>query len=302
MTTAFVLTGGGSLGAAQVGALLALEDHGIRPDLLVGTSVGAINAVFLAGPGDHAERLHVLAALWSALHRRDVFVADPRRWLGALRSAPSLFDAAPLRRLLETHLGYDDLADARVPTHVVATDLTAGTVQVLSTGDVVGAVLASAAVPGLLPPVTRDGRLLVDGGFGPHVGLGHADRLGADDIYLVPAGYQCAPRRAPTTALGISLTALALLIHVQLLTEVEEYAGHARLHVLPPSCPQTVSPADFRHADELMRRARAASAASLARPSADLSPAARIGLHDHTAHAHPRTARAHPDGDLGATG
>lgn len=274
-TTAFVLTGGGSLGAAQVGSLLALEDRGIRPDVLVGTSVGALNAAFLAGPGDHAVRLRSLAGVWSTLRRRDVFRPDPRRWVGAtLRSAPSLFDPAPLRHLLRTHLGYDDLADARVPVHLVAADLTSGTARVLGSGDAVSAVLASAAVPGLLPPVLRDGHLLVDGGFGPHQGLAHADRLGVDDIYLVPAGYPCAPRRTPTSALGITLTALSLLIHVQLLTEVEEYAGRARLHVVPPLCPLSVSPADFRHAGRLMSRAHRATAAWLDAAPAELPASA----------------------------
>lgn len=264
MSTAFVLSGGGSLGAVQVGMLEALEERGIRPDLLVGTSVGAVNAAFLGGPASYTDRLPALADLWRGLRRRDLFVPDPRRWIdAALRSGPSLFDAVAFRQLLETHLGYRDLAEARIPVHVVATDLISGTGRVLSSGDAVSAVLASAAVPGLLPPVRRGGETLVDGGLGPHRSLAHADSLGVDEIYLVPAGHPCAPRRAPTSALAVTLTAFSLLVHVQLLTEVEGYAGHARLHVLPPLCPLAVSPADFRHAGPLMSRAREAVTAWL---------------------------------------
>ena len=282
MSTAFVLTGGGSLGAAQVGMLEALEERGVRPDLLVGTSVGAVNAAFLGGPGSYPARLLALAGLWKLLRRRDLFAPDPRRWLDAtLRSGPSLFAADPLRHLLEDNLGYSDLDGARTPVHVLTTDLTTGATRVLSTGDAVSAVLASAAVPGLLPPVRRDGSTFIDGGFGPHLALAHADRLGVDDIYLVPAGYPCAPRRTPTSAVGVTLTALALLLHVQLLTEVEEYAGRARLHVLPPLCPVVVSPADFGHASQLMSRAHEQAATWLAEPVADLRPAAPLALHDH---------------------
>lgn len=87
--TAFVLTGGGSLGAVQVGMMQALHERGTTPDLLVGTSAGALNAAYLAGPGTTSERLGSLAELWAATRRRDVFPVEPLRWLGAAtRGAP----------------------------------------------------------------------------------------------------------------------------------------------------------------------------------------------------------------------
>ena len=88
--TAFVLTGGGSLGAVQVGMMTALHEQGIDPDLLVGTSVGAVNAAYVAGPGTTGQRLTSLADLWTGMRRRDVFVADPGRWLrAAVGGSPS---------------------------------------------------------------------------------------------------------------------------------------------------------------------------------------------------------------------
>lgn len=254
--TAYVLTGGGSLGAVQVGMMTALHECGIAPDLLVGTSVGAVNAAYLAGPGTTGRRLAELASLWKGMRRRDLFVADPRRWLRAARgAAPSMFSSEPLRRLLATHLSYDAFEDARLELVVTATDVVTGTPLFLSTGSVVDAISASAAVPGILPPVPLGERTLVDGAVGHAAALDYANAHGIDDIYLLPAGYPCAGPAA-NGALAIALSALNLLLHRQLLDEVRTYGGRARLHVAPPLCPLAVSAADFEQADVLMTRAR----------------------------------------------
>ena len=283
MTTAFVLTGGGSLGVVQVGMLAALCDRGIEPDLLVGTSVGALNAAYVAGPGLPADRIESLAGLWRSLRRRDVFAAHPRRWLAAtVGAAPSVFADTELRAVVEDHLGFGLLEEARVPVHVIATDLVTGQGTALTEGPAVDAVLASAAVPGLLPPVRLRGRTLVDGGVGEVNALAHAEAWGADEIYLLPAGYPCAGR-PPSTALGTVLTSLSLLLHRQLIAQVRDHRGPARLHVVPSLCPLSVSPADFTHAPELLRRSRVATDAWLDR-GLDVSTGARaLDLHEHTA-------------------
>ena len=255
-TTAFVLTGGGSLGAVQVGMLTALHEHGIHPDLLVGTSVGAVNAAYLAGPGTDAQRLRELATLWARMRRRDLFVPDPRRFARAVIGASaSTFSSGPLRRLLTAHLGYGTFEDARLELAVTATDIVSGEALFLGSGPVVDAIAASAAVPGLLPPVRRGEHSLVDGAVGHPGALAYADGRGVDDIYLLRAGYPCAGP-PPTSALGVGLTALNLLLHRQLADEVRGYAGRARLHVVPALCPLSVSPADFTQAGSLMARAR----------------------------------------------
>lgn len=265
MTTAFVLTGGGSLGAVQVGMLAALHERGIEPDLLVGTSVGAVNAAHLAGPAgtsrrgsssrSTAARLEELTRLWLDLRRRDVFPLDPRRWLAAVRGGqPSMFPGTGLERLLQRHLGFDELEQARIPVEVTATDLVTGKGLVMSTGSPVSAVRASAAVPGVLPPVLRDGRTLVDGAIGELDVLAHTAAHGMTDIYLLPAGYPCAGS-PPRTALGIALSSLSLLLHRQLIAQVRGYTGAAELHIVPPLCPLSVSPADFTQTPDLLRRA-----------------------------------------------
>jgi NTE family protein len=303
MTTAFVLTGGGSLGAVQVGMLAALHEGGIEPDLLVGTSVGAVNAAHLAGPAgtsrpgstsrSTARRLEELTRLWLDLRRRDVFPLEPRRWLAAVRGGePSMFPGTELERLLQRHLGFDTFEQAHIPVEVTATDLVTGKGLVLSAGSSVSAVRASAAVPGVLPPVLRDGRTLVDGAIGELDVLAHTAAHGVTDIYLLPAGYPCAGT-PPRTALGIALSSLSLLLHRQLIAQVRGYTGGARLHVVPPLCPLSVSPADFTQTPDLLRRAHESSKDWLEAPRdrGGQGDAGVLALHAHAA----PTRRSQPD-------
>lgn len=284
-----MLTGGGSLGAVQVGMLAALMEQGIRPDLLVGTSVGAVNAAYLAGveAADEAAlqaRLQSLTRLWHDLHRHDVFALDLRRWWGTARGGqPSLFSDSGLSRLLERHLGYDALEDARIPVEVTVTDLVTGAGRILDAGPSAPAVRASAAVPGILPPVAIDGSTHVDGAIGELDVLGHTAAHDVSDIYLLPAGYPCAGR-PPTSALGIALTSLSLLLHRGLAAQVRAYAGAARLHVVPPLCPLSISPADFTHASALIGRAHLCTRDWLNTRPRDIQPfdeARVLALHSH---------------------
>lgn len=281
MTTAFVLSGGGSLGAVQVGMLQALADRGVQPDLLIGTSAGAINAAYVAGHGASRESLDELATIWKGLRRRDVFPFDPVRHLLALAgSRPALCSEAGLRRLIEAHLPYGELQDAAIPLHIVTTDLLSGHEVLLSSGDAVSAVLASASIPGVLPPVVRNGLTLVDGGVANNAALSQAVALGADEVYVLPAGFACALQQAPASAIGAALQALTLLIEQRLIVDVAHFAGDAKLVVLPPLCPLAVSSADFTHAATLIDRARVATGAWLDSGGPDLpEPERFLSLH-----------------------
>ena len=154
MTTAFVLSGGGSLGAVQVGMLQALADHGIEPDLLVGTSAGAMNAAWVAGHGTSAESLAGLAEVWAGLRRRQVFPIDVRTALrGLLGHSPAVTSPLGLRELVTACAGITRLEDAEIPLHLVTADLLTGKTVLVSSGSLVDGVLASAAIPGVFPPV-----------------------------------------------------------------------------------------------------------------------------------------------------
>ena len=260
MTTAFVLSGGGSLGAVQVGMLQALGRHGVAPDLLLGTSVGALNAAYVAGHGMGGEALTELADIWVGLRRRDVFPLQATR-LGAaaIGHAPSLCSPGPLRRLISGHITFDNLDDAVIPVHVVATDIRSGEEVLLSEGDSVDAILASAAIPAIFPSVRIGDRDLADGGVADNAAVSQAVALGADVVYVLPSGYSCALEHAPATALGSALQALTLMIEQRLVVEVRHFGSRADIRVLPPLCPLSVASSDFRHGAQLIDRSRVAT-------------------------------------------
>lgn len=253
--TAFVLSGGGSLGAVQVGMLRALLDRGLRPDLLVGASAGALNAAFLGRHGWSAAALDRLAEGWESIRRVDVFPFEPRRHVLALSGArPSLCSNRGLRAVAERRLGDHRLEDGPIPAHVVATDLLSGREVLLSHGPAVDAVLASAAIPGVLPAVRIDGRHLVDGGIANNTPISHAVALGAERVVVLSAGVSCALAAPPTGAVATALHALTILIQQRLAQDVEHGAGRVELVVVPPLCPLEVSSSNFSRAADLMAR------------------------------------------------
>ncbi|MFN2376039.1 MAG: patatin-like phospholipase family protein [Candidatus Binatia bacterium] len=256
MTTAFVLSGGGSLGAVQVGMLQALSRAGIRPDLLVGCSVGALNASWVAGD-PAADSIDGLARLWRSLSRGDVFPIQPvHGLLGFLGYRSSMLSDSGLRRLLKRYVAFRNLEDSPIPLHVVACDVLAGREVLLSRGPAVEAILASAAIPGVFPPVTVQGRACMDGGILDNTPISHAHDLGADTIWVLPAGYACALPRPPTSSLGMALHGLSLALQQRLAIDIARFEPIVDLRVVPPLCPVPTSPADFSQAGALIDGAR----------------------------------------------
>jgi NTE family protein len=283
MTTAFVLSGGGSLGAVQAGMLLALADRHITPDLVVGSSVGALNAAFVANHPGH-RGVEELARIWTGLRRNDVFPTDVRRIARALTGhVNGIADPGPLRTLVRTHLSFERIEGAPWPLAVVATEVTTGREVVLTEGPAVDAVMASAALPGVFPPVEVDGHVLMDGGVVNNSAISVARSLGANRIYVLPTGYACALESAPRTPLGMAMHAVTVAIQRRLVQDVHDMQaqpGCVDLRVAPPLCPMSVSPIDFRSAARLVERARTATRGWLDRPVA-ADQAAHLALHHH---------------------
>lgn len=182
---AFVLSGGGPLGAVQVGFLHALFDRGIVPDVVVGVSVGALNAVAIADDPTHAG-VEALESLWLRMRKDDLFPEGRlvSAWHAVTRGS-SLYSNAGLRRLIDRHLSASTFEELVIPAHVVATDLGTGNEAWFSEGPVADALLASAAMPGVLPPVTIDGVVYVDGGVVNNVPVSRAITLGARQVYVL---------------------------------------------------------------------------------------------------------------------
>jgi NTE family protein len=281
VAVAFVLSGGASLGAVEVGMLRALEARGIRPDVIVGTSVGALNGAWLAG---HPESpVTQLAEVWASLHRSDVFPTDPARGLLAFAGRRrSFFDERPLRSLIDRYITFSKLEDAPIPLHVVAVEVLTGKDVLLSSGPAVDAVLASAALPALFDPVDVNGVACMDGGVGNNTPISHAVSLPeVDEVWVLCAGFSCALAEPPGNPMAMALHALGLLLHKQLTIDVERYESIVDLHVLPPLCPLTVSPIDFSHSTELIDRAYEASARWIDEAHAPVGQAAFMALHRH---------------------
>lgn len=254
--TALVLAGGGSFGAVQVGMLRALVAYGIVPDLVVGSSVGAINGACFAG-SPNAEGVAQLAAIWRGLRRSEVFPITWRSLFGLLARGDSVVDPGGLHGLIEQRLPYRTIEQAAVPLHVVATDLLGGDAVRLSSGPVVDAVLASCAIPGAFPPVRIGERHLIDGAVASHTPIGVAIALGAKRVIVLPTGYACSLATPPRGAIASALHAITLLISHQLVVELERCRDRAEIITVPPLCPLAVSPYDFSRAGELIDRAAA---------------------------------------------
>ncbi len=253
--TAFVFAGGGSLGAVEVGMLRTLNEADVAADFVVGSSAGAINAAYFAG-NPTADGIRRLEAIWCTVRRSTVFPARPTRSvLAVLGMRNSIVAPTSLRQLLERVLPYEALEDARIPCHVVATDVRNGEEVLLSSGSAVDAVLASAAIPGVFPPVSVQGRQLIDGGIASNTPIAAAVALGARRVIVLPTGFSCEIDEAPRDALGMSLHALHLLIARQLARDVERFRFKVELLVVPPLCPLARSPYDFARTAELIERA-----------------------------------------------
>ena len=261
--TAFVLAGGGSLGAAQVGMLAELTAAGEQPGLVVGVSAGAINAAFFAADPS-ATTVERMGRLWRTFTTRRALGLSWRSLLGIVGLRDHIASPAGLRGLLSEELGYADFAHAAVPLYVVCADLLTGQEVVLSQGRVVEAVLASAAIPGVFPPVSVGARLLVDGAIASNTPIATAIRLGASRVIVLPAGFACAVQRVTGGALGRAMHAITLLGARQLQQDFERYSATVPIYIVPPLCPVGHSSYDYAHAGMLIERSRASTRAWLA--------------------------------------
>jgi len=255
--TAFVLAGGGSLGAVQVGMLKALTAKGIVPDLVVGASVGAINAAYFA-TAPSSDGLARLERVWLGLQSTDVFPLSPvNSVLAILGRRDFLISPARLRALIESELPSERIEHAKIPCYVVATDVLEGTEVCLSTGPLAPALLASAAIPAVFPSVSIDGRHLIDGGVANNTPISSAVKLGASRIIVLATGLSCALEKPPRGAVALALHAVNLMVMRQLVSDIELFSRRAELIVLPPLCPVTVSSYDFSQTADLVHRAEA---------------------------------------------
>lgn len=229
---AFVLGGGGVLGAHEVGMLRALEEAGVRPDLVVGTSIGALNGVFVAA--DPATAVERLTGLWSDDSVRAVFGARvwARLWTLA-RSGTHLHSGEPLRRMLDELLPAATFEEMAVPFQCVAAGIETAMAHWFTSGPVVPAVLASSAAPGLLPPVRVGGRHYFDGGLVHSIPVGRAVMLGATTIYVLHVGRIERDLVPPRRPWEVGLVAFEIARRHRFFEEMSDLPDGLDVHVLP---------------------------------------------------------------------
>jgi NTE family protein len=232
VSTAFVLGGGGLMGSHEVGMLRALAEGGIRPDLVVGTSVGALNGVVVAAdPSDSAGRL---AEMWQGEPLRLAFSETlVGRAARLARSGTHLYSMEPLRRLISQLLPGPDFEDLELPFQCVAANIEGASARWFSKGPVVPAVIASCAVPGLLPAAEIDGEHYFDGGLVDSIPVGRAVALGATTVYVLHAGRIESPLTEPHKPWQVALVAFEIARRHRFHEEMAALPEGVRVHVLP---------------------------------------------------------------------
>ncbi|GAA1998336.1 patatin-like phospholipase family protein [Microbacterium ulmi] len=231
---AFVLGGGGVRGAVEVGMLHALLERGIRPQLVVGTSIGAINGAQVAADPSLAviDRLiDSWASPEAAAVYGDGFLTQTRR---LVRTRTHLNSPQPLRELLERRLGADATFEGlAVPLKVVAASIERAAERVFESGPLIDAIMASAAVPGLFPAAVIDGEHFIDGGVVNSIPIGPAVAAGARTIFVLQVGRVEEPLEPPRTAMETARVAFEIARRHRYAWDVSHLPADVRLHVLP---------------------------------------------------------------------
>ena len=248
------MSGGASLGSIQAGMLQALYERGIWPDVIVGTSVGAINGAYVASRPQTRATADALAEVWRGVRRPEVFPFNPLTALLGVAGRNYVVGNGALTRLIEEQLEFERLEEAPIPLHLIAVDLFSGRERRLSTGPALEAILASASIPGVFPPVDWEDTELIDGGVANNTPISHAVELECERIYVLPTATSCPLPSEPHGALAMAVHAMSLLVHQRLAEDIEKFRDAAQLVVLPAPCPAGIQPTDFSHADELITR------------------------------------------------
>jgi NTE family protein len=263
--TAFVLAGGGSRGAVQVGMLAELVDRGIHASRVYGASVGAINGAAYCG-SPNRDGMKKLDDVWRNLSGETVFprgrVHGP--WM-FLQHRSSVHANSGLRRIIDDGVTFERLEDAEIPLEVVTTSLTNGEERWIADGPVVDALLASAAIPAIFPPVAIDGDLLVDGGVVNNVPISRAIAGGATRIYVLlcgPLHFRPPTPRRPVEAV---ITAFFVAIHARFTRELATLPPGVEVVVFSGGGGPDADYRDFSSTAELIDAGRAEVAAVLDR-------------------------------------
>lgn len=254
-TTAFVLSGGGNQGVSQVGMLRALLERGITPDVVIGTSAGALNGAALAGMPT-LEGIDRLEHVWTSIRSGGVFPGGRlhRAW-NILTRDDHLFSNAGLRKIIEDAATIHTFEELKLPLRVVCADLYTGEEVVLARGPLVPALLASSALPGVFPPIEHAGHWLVDGGVVNAVPISHALAGPVNVVYVLNVSSAGVTRRKARSPLDVVMRAFAISRHQRFKLEQQFLDRHDAEIVVMPRFNDPRELYDFSGAEQLIRDA-----------------------------------------------
>jgi NTE family protein len=231
--TAFVLGGGGMLGAGEVGMLRALLEHGVQPDLVVGTSIGAINGAAVAADPS-LEAVGTLTEVWHQVCDSELFSGSAlRRARHLVRTRTHVHPNEPLREMLTAQFGDRLIEDLPVPFQCVAASIERAAEHWFTRGPLVEAVLASSAVPGMLPPVRIGDEHFLDGGLVHSIPVGRAVALGAACIYVLQVGRIERPLEVPRRPWEVATVAFEIARRHRFASDMTSLPASVEVHVLP---------------------------------------------------------------------
>ncbi len=232
--TALVLGGGGVLGAVEVGMLRALFEADIHADLILGTSVGALNGALVAADPSPGV-IERLVALWeSAVGGKDVYGDGAvRQVTRAVRTGTHLHSSKPLRQRLHQELGDLTFEEMRIPFQCCAANIERAAEHWFTEGRVVDAVMASAAVPGLLRPARVGGEHFLDGGIVNSIPVGRAVECGADRIFVLQVGRVDRPLTVPRKPWEVARVSFEIARRHRFIREMAAVPKQVTAHVLP---------------------------------------------------------------------
>jgi NTE family protein len=249
---AFVFSGGAALGAIQVGMLQALTAVSLQPDIVVGTSAGALNGAMVAARG-LAAAVETLTTLWRSFTRQDFFpggrLAQVRQLLATRNS---LFPNNQLSEMVCRLMDVSRFDELQLPFGALATELDTFHGALFTSGELRLALLASAAIPGVFPPVEINGKMYVDGALTAYVPLRAAVAMGAASLVVLDAGEICHHRQKPRHVAEMFLETMQVAMRQRVQVEAPLIAQRRPVLYLPTPCPMSRSTLDFSESGRLM--------------------------------------------------
>lgn len=292
----FVLGGGATLGALQVGMLSALATQGLHPDLVAGTSVGALNGAVLADVGDSGQAAEILCRTWLRMTTKSVFPGSRFAQAARAISGKSVYPDTGLRALIRDVLGpRPDFARLSRPFAAVATSVLTGHANAFASGELVRPLLASTAIPGLLPIQDVDGHPYWDGGVAANIPLLAARVLGAASLVVLDPGDICHREIPPRGAPATTLAALGTAVRQRVLVEIDQVSREVPVLYLDRPCVAGRAPLSFDSTPDLLARGE-----SLAHEFLEAAPLPEPGRMVGAPHSHDHDGQPTAGGNSGA--